>query len=216
MYNPHALFDGQTTEPVSFGKLSVGKLRRPESKRSMTTAPLRIGNEVARIRLAGEKSSDGIKSSDFEAGPKHSFGLKLSNPADEEALEKLVELLKDVPSDEEFQEWSPRTVLKDGILYIKCKPSRDGSRYQFESNISLTPGVESAELYQFMKVELIATVGCYFNVEDDGCGVYITPLYIEFVKDAPLGLGANKNPPNVDTRRRGRPTKSVTTQTPAQ
>lgn len=159
---------------LSFGIVDTAKLRDEESKKQMATAPLKVNNQPVELVLVGELTTDGISSKTFEGDGKRTekltFGMRFSDPADEEAMHTLTELLDSVVED--IREFEVRPVLRDGVLYLKVKTSRDGGNYAFQSNMKLSPKKDGGELFQFMPVEVRVGVNCYFNVMDDGAGLF--------------------------------------------
>jgi hypothetical protein len=197
---------------LSFGTISAGALREEDSKKQMATAPLKVNGQPAELVLIGELTTDGISSKTFEGDGKRTekltFGMRLSDPADEEAMHTMVELLDSVVED--ISEFEVRPVLRDGVLYLKVKTSRDGGNYAFQSNMKLSPKKDGGELFQFMPVEVRVGVNCYFNVMDDGAGLFFPVRRLDKANtqkemstqtesaEAPKssrGVGARKNAP---------------------
>jgi hypothetical protein len=158
---------------LTFGHVGTAALREPNAKKEMATAPLKLDGQPVELVLVGELTTDGIAGKTFENEGKEklTFGMRLTDPADEEAMTSLIELLEGVP-DEGLDQWNVRSVLREGVLYLKVKTSRDGASYAFQSNMKLSPKKDGGELFQFMPVEVRVAVNCYFSAADDGAGLF--------------------------------------------
>jgi hypothetical protein len=184
-FRPKELLDAD----AEFARVDLQKVRENEHK-SVAVSYLHVGRYAARVLLKGELTTDGITfSSHEEYGDKYSFGLRLEDPEDADALVKLLD--RDVPDENEDQtEWEVRNPFRDSdtdVLYLKCKTNVKQDGFAFTSNLKLNPKKPCPEVYRYMPVQVEVLVGAYFNVRENVRGICFTVRHIEFSKPTPEG-----------------------------
>lgn len=172
-------------DAISFGVVSLTAPRAkfeadPDSPkaRSMVNSSMKMNRQPVKMLLKGELVTQNISLQQHEDfGDKYSFGLKLDSIEDEEAIEGICALLPGaIQDDAEDHDFDVRSPFKDGILYLKCKVNGEHTKFMFETNIKgLTPKkLPCADLTQYMPIKVEVTVGAYYNLRDDFCGLYFT------------------------------------------
>lgn len=170
---------------VGFSAQDLAKLRKNPSK-TVAVSQLHVGRYVASLLLKGELTTEGIVFTQHEEyGDKYSFGIRLEEEADVQALNDLVQYLDDaIGADEEDVEWTDVLPIKDenGVLYLKCKTNSGQTAFAFTSNLKLHPKKPNSEIFRYMPVEVEVLVGAYFNVRENNRGIYFTIRHVEFKK----------------------------------
>jgi hypothetical protein len=192
-----------------FSRVDLARVRENEHK-SVAVSYLHAGRYAARVLLKGELTTDGIVFSTHEEyGDKYSFGLRLEDPEDADALLKLLDC--DVPDEEEEGTvWETRNPFRESdtdVLYLKCKTNAKQDGFAFTSNVKLNPKRPCPEVYRYMPVQVEVLVAAYFNVRENVRGICFTVRHIEFSKPtATLAPARETDPdstPSTPSRRGG-------------
>lgn len=176
---------GEIPDQVAFSPQNLARIR-DEGKKRLAISQLYVGRYTPTLLLRGELTTDGITFHQHEEyGDKYSFGIRLEDPQDAEALNHLVERLDEaVTEDHEGVEWDTKLPFRaeGDVLYLKCKTNPAQTAFAFQSNLKLHPKKPNPEIYQYMPVEVEVLVGAYFGLEDNTRGIYFTVRRIDFKK----------------------------------
>lgn len=175
-----------TDERVGFSQQDLARVRE-NPKKTVAVCQLHVGRYVNPLLLKGELTTEGIVLSEHEEyGQKYSFGIRLEEPQDVEALQMLLdEKLDDaIAVDEEGIEWDTNPVIKNegDVLYLKCKTNPNQTGFTFTSNLKLHPKKPNSEIFRYMPIEVEVMVGAYFNLQSNTRGLYFTVRDIQFKK----------------------------------
>lgn len=175
-----------TDERVAFSQQDLARVREL-AKKELVVSQLHVGRYVTPVLLKGELTTEGIVLSEHEEyGQKYSFGIRLEEPADVEALQWLVgdPIDEAIAEDDEGIEWDTAPVIKNegDVMYLKCKTNQNQTAFTFTSNYKLHPKKPNPEIYRFMPIEVEVMIGAYYNVKEDKRGLYFTVRDIQFKK----------------------------------
>lgn len=170
--------------PVNWKKVA-------EEDQNFVVSQLLNGRYPSPVMLRGTLTTANInKSENDEWGVGYSFGMQFHEETDVAALERLIEMAKEVYNqgweDDEDEpgelEWKPP--LKDEVLYIKCKvDKKTRKKFAFTTNIKkLTPdSLPHAEIERYMAVKVKCEVGAFFNLENQTAGLFFTVRHVDFL-----------------------------------
>jgi hypothetical protein len=148
----------------------------------LTMASLRINKSAFKLLLTGELTTNGISCTEFGKVMSYSFGFRFENEDDLQAFEKLNELIISFleAQNQTIAEWDITNVVKDDKIYIKLKTNQKKT-FQVLSNVKIDPKrLQDSGLYRGQKVEVVAELGIYFNLNDKKAGITLSPRRLSF------------------------------------
>lgn len=147
-----------------------------DSKKFMTSTPLRLDGQSVKLTLKGEIVTDGVNVAAFDKNV-HSLGIALSDHDDLALLKDQTDIFMNVFTD--FPEdWEVKDLIKGEVLYLKLK-SKDG-QYRFKSDIKMDPeNPKKCNLTRKDVVEVKAEMQAYINFKDKFGGFFLDVLEIK-------------------------------------
>jgi len=142
---------------------------------------IKDGKKPLRILLKGELATDGINSKVFPNGTSYTFGLKLANDEDTEALNALVEQIGKTSS----LETTP-LVQDDNRMFVKLQLDKTKKKFSAKSNIKLDiKKLDELDLYRGQGLEVHAEIGAWYNKADGKAGILLKVTKVDFEQDEP-------------------------------
>lgn len=178
-------------EELTFNPVNMEKLR--EKGRDLAISNLKIRRYPVQALLKGTMTTEGINHQTHDLyGDRHTFGLQLEEQEDADALRTLSDsiaskVIKPYISQDD-EDYTIAEVLKDEVLYLKCKTNKDGTKFLFTSNYKLRPGKPNPEVKRYMHVECIAEVAAYINPEELKAGLFFTIKELRLSSDEDLEM----------------------------
>lgn len=164
-----------------FHPVDIQKVRNDLNEggqREIVARQLKLGRYPARMFLKGTLTTDGITFMESQWGDKFSFGMQFDMQEDADALYELAgeqgPLAQFLASADPDTQYEIKDVLKDEVLYIKCKTNGEHSKFLFNSNYKLHPKRKNLDIVRWMPVECQVDVGAYVNVVNNTAGLYFT------------------------------------------
>lgn len=146
-------------------------------------ASTKYKNKVFKLVLKGEITTNGINVADFPGNP-HSLGFRFTNDEDESALESVNNFLVDFK--EADDQWDVKDLLKNDVIYLKLKLSKDKTKYAFSSDVKLDPKKpHDSPLHRHQQIEVSANLNAYFNFKDKMMGMTLQVLNIKTKGEEP-------------------------------
>lgn len=168
-----------------------------DSKKFMTSTPLRLDGQSVKLTLKGEVVTDGIKVATLKGDvvtngvnvasfdkTVHSLGLALSDHEDLEVLKDQAEVFMNTFTD--FPDnWEVKDIVKSDVLYLKLK-TKDG-QYRFKSDIKMDPeNPKKCNLTRKDVVEVKVEMQAYINFKDKFGGFFLDVLEIKTKSTPPV------------------------------
>lgn len=164
---------------LAFAPINLEAVR--EKGKDLAVSQLKLGRYPARLFLRGSLTTDGINHLESEWGDNYSFGFQFDEAEDATALanlqENLVSFLAETQHDAEYE---IKPILKDEVLYLKCKTDSKQSKFVFTSNFKLHPKKPNTDVVRFMPIECQVDVGAWINIKNDTAGLYFTLKDVTF------------------------------------
>lgn len=160
-----------------------------ESSTKTIYSNIKTGKKPLRILLKGELATDGINSKVFTNGTAYSFGLKLYDSEDTEALNSLIAEIGKTSS----LETTP-LVQDDDRMFVKLQLDKTKKKFAAKSNIKLDiKKLDDLDLYRGQNVDVFAEIGAWYNKADGKAGVLIKVSKLEFEQDEPVKKKTKKD-----------------------
>lgn len=154
-----------------------------DDSKFLHVASTKYKSKVFKLILKGEITTNGINVADFPGNP-HSVGFRFTNDEDSANLESLTDLLRDL--NEADDNWDVKDLLKNDVIYLKLKLSKDKTKYAFSSDIKLDPKKpHDSPLHRHQQVEVSANLNAYFNFKDKMMGLSLQILNIKTKGEEP-------------------------------
>lgn len=153
-----------------------------DSDKFLHLASTKYKNKVFKLVLDGEITTNGINVADFPGNP-HSLGFRFTNDDDQAAMESLGNLLSDLDVDDK---WDVKDLIKNDVIYLKLKLSKDKSKYAFSSDVKLDPKKpHDSPFHRNQQVEVSVNLNAYFNFKDKMMGLSLQILNIKTKGEEP-------------------------------
>lgn len=150
---------------------------------------IKDGKKPLRVLLKGELATDGINSKVFENGTAYSFGLKLEDSDDTEALNSLITQIGEISG----LETSP-LVQDDDRMFVKLQLDKAKKKFAAKSNIKLDiKKLDDLDLYRGQNVEVFAEIAAWYNKADNKAGILLKVTKIEFEQEEPSKKKSKKD-----------------------
>lgn len=160
-----------------------------ESATKTVYSNIKDGKKPLRVLLKGELATDGINSKVFPNGTAYSFGLKLADSDDTEALNSLIEQIGKISS----LETTP-LVQDDDRMFVKLQLDKTKKKFAARSNIKLDiKKLDDLDLYRGQNVEVFAEIGAWYNKTDNKAGILLKVTKIEFEQEEPSKKKSKKD-----------------------
>lgn len=185
-----------TVQKAAFAPLKLDEI--PED-RPVALTSLKSGKQPVLLLLKGVMTTDGITFLSGEYGDKHSIGIRLDDPQDESGLAALTEKLDAVDPECDWSGWQTREVFKNGVVYLKCRTTKDGKAFTFDSNVKLVPKKPNPTLMREMPVEVQVEASAYFGLEDTTRGISFRIRNLQFLKEAATTTNEEEVPEEAKT-----------------
>lgn len=152
-----------------------------ESSTKTVYSNIKDGKKPLRLLLKGELATDGINSKVFPNGTSYTFGLKLSNSEDSEALNTLVSQIGTASSLDTIP-----LVQDDDRMFIKLQLDKTKKKFAAKSNIKLDiKKIDDLDLYRGQNIDVFAEIGAWYNKNDNKAGILLKVTKIDFEQDEP-------------------------------
>lgn len=152
-----------------------------ESSTKTVYSNIKDGKKPLRLLLKGELATDGINSKVFPNGTSYTFGLKLANSEDSEALNTLVSQIGTASSLDTIP-----LVQDDDRMFIKLQLDKTKKKFAAKSNIKLDiKKIDDLDLYRGQNIDVFAEIGAWYNKNDNKAGVLLKVTKIDFEQDEP-------------------------------
>jgi hypothetical protein len=155
-----------------------------ETSTKLIYSNIKDGKKPLRVLLKGELTTNGITSKDFNNSTVYSFGLKLSNSEDSEAMNSIIENVGKLSGLE-----TKPMVDEDDRMFIKLQYDDKKKKFAAKSNIKLdAKKLDDLDLYRGQNVEVYAEIGAWYNKNDEKdvkAGIIIRVTKLEFEQDEP-------------------------------
>ncbi|MES2875511.1 MAG: hypothetical protein V4708_17435 [Bacteroidota bacterium] len=144
------------------------------------------GKKPLRVLLSGVLTCNNISVKTFDNGPSYSFGMRLSDEEDIEALRKLTTEI-DSGLEKQSYSWEVADLAKeDGLMYVKIPYNKDKDKFTVKCNLKLIPKkIDELELYRGQEVKVQCSLGAWYNYTKETAGVYMDVSRIDFEEDEP-------------------------------
>lgn len=155
-----------------------------DGKKKISVSPVKVGKKPVGLKLIGTLTGENISVSDFGT-ESHSVGFAFEDEEDLAALIRLnEELFEEVNGFDDT--WEINDIVKEDKIYLKFKFDKNKTRYNFKSNVKLSPKAPTtADIHRHDAVDVLAEFSLYFHLEDKKCGVMFTVTKFDVVKDEP-------------------------------
>lgn len=167
-------------------------------------AKLQSGKKPVLFEIEGEICTSGITCTDFgtdkKKKPVYSIGIKVN---DEDSFEPLRKLLEETCTDGSWEILRP---VREDKIYFKLKLDGTGKKFNFKSNIPLTPK-KFAEAANSTNLHVEGEVSAWFNFEEKTTGLLFTPKCLTF--DEEDDDDESEVPPPPSKKRRGSQLPSI-------
>lgn len=210
-YTPAALDAVDQTTLTLLDLVKVEKAYET-NKKKISFAPVKVGRKVVQLILNGSLTGENISVSSFDDGAEaHTIGFVFDSEDDLAALKELnTELFTHVNGFKE-DEWEIiETVKNDDKLYLKLKFDAKKTKYNFKSNVKLSPKTPTgADLHRHDAVSIAVEFSQYFNLDEKKCGLMFTVRNIDLtsIVPEPVTTAAVEDPPTQETRKAKRAKK---------
>lgn len=166
------------SELVAHGKASFKAVKFDNAKSNLLFSNLLIDHVRPQIILKGALATENINhSQEYDT---YSFGISLDDHKDNEALIEWSEELCSIAE----RGYETKPVFRNGDtsrLFLKLKKSKDNKKaFNVLSNVDLVPK-KKAPIFGGMPLEVVCTVGAYFNTKDKVCGLTFQIRELNFV-----------------------------------
>lgn len=152
-----------------------------ESSTKTVYSNIKDGKKPLRLHLKGELATDGINSKVFPNGTSYTFGLKLADSEDSEALNSLIIQIGKTSG----LETTP-LVQDDDRMFVKLQLDKTKKKFASKSNIKLDiKKLDDLDLYRGQNVDVYAEVGAWYNKTDGKAGVLLKVSKVEFEQEEP-------------------------------
>lgn len=153
-----------------------------DNDRFLHLASTKYKNKVFKLILKGEITTNGINVADFPGNP-HSLGFRFTNDEDQVHFENLQTVLADLNLDDN---WDLKDTIKNDVLYLKLKLSKDKSKYAFSSDVRLDPKKpHESPLHRHQQIEVSANLNAYFNFKEKMMGLSLQILNLKTKGEEP-------------------------------
>lgn len=150
---------------------------------------IKDGKKPLRILLNGELSTDGINSKTFENGVSYTFGLKLAEDEDADALNSII---TDVIALDGYE--TTPLVQGDNRMYVKLQLDKTKKKFNAKINIKTDiKKLDDLDLYRGQNVAVHAEVGAWYNPSDKKAGIFIKTTKVDFEQDEPAKKKGKKS-----------------------
>jgi len=152
-----------------------------ESSTKTVYSNIKDGKKPLRVVLKGELATDGINSKVFSNGTSYTFGLKLSDNDDTEAINSIV---SDLIAKTGFE--TTPLVQDDDRMFVKLQLDKTKKKFAAKSNIKLDiKKLDDLDLYRGQNVEVFAEIGAWYNKTDGKAGILLKVTKVDFEQDEP-------------------------------
>lgn len=152
-----------------------------ESSTKTVYSNIKDGKKPLRVVLKGELATDGINSKVFSNGTSYTFGLKLSDDDDVEAINSIV---SDLIGNTKYE--TTPLVQDDNRMFVKLQLDKTKKKFSAKSNIKLDiKKLDDLDLYRGQNVEVFAEIGAWYNKADGKAGILLKVTKVEFEQDEP-------------------------------
>jgi len=144
------------------------------AKKRIRIFNMKYSSTIFRVALVGVVATSGIAVNEWESGgTTYSIGIRFADSKDYELFERISAFFAAKLDDS----WDLTNTIRDEVLYLKLKPSKDKKTFGVKSNIKLDPKKPNeCAVTQGQGVEVIVELGVYLNMEGLKAGVTVKPI----------------------------------------